>query len=115
MRVIAEGSEFSRIKTHINSLGPVYSDGMIAYSSGSAVNVISADGSLLRQLVIRDTTEIGECASVLPLLRARKSLLDTSNTGISPQALNPSSISQQHRRGMAHSSLLLIVTALCTV
>lgn len=67
---MTESSEFSRIKTHVNLLGLVYSDGMIAYSSGSAMNVISADGNLLRQLIIRepDKLEICEFASVVPFV-----------------------------------------------
>ena len=52
-RVSSQENLFAGIKEHINSRGPVYSDGMVAYSSGQAFHVVcAAKGFLLRQLKI---------------------------------------------------------------
>jgi len=54
LKVVSQGSLSESIKQHINSLGPVYNEGMVAYSSGHGFHlVLATDGSLLRQLVIR--------------------------------------------------------------
>jgi outer membrane protein assembly factor BamB len=52
-RVSSQGNVFTSIKEHINSRGPVYSSGMVAYSSGQAFHVVcAAKGLLLRQLKV---------------------------------------------------------------
>ena len=38
------------IKSHVNSLGPAYNSGIIAYSSGKVFNLVSEDGTLMQRL-----------------------------------------------------------------
>ena len=51
LQVSTQGALSDRIKEHINFRGPVYSSGMVAYTSGQAFNLVdTAKGRLLRQL-----------------------------------------------------------------
>jgi outer membrane protein assembly factor BamB len=59
--VANRGTWSAAIQAKINSLGPVFSNEMIAYSSGEAVNVISSHGKLLgRFMILKPGSSLGE-------------------------------------------------------